>query len=176
MNRGDAVNYCYSNQMHLLSIESQVENDFVIDLVAENKDLIPNQFWIAGYNANLYTDNWVWQFPNSSITKPLTYQNWCLGEPNNYDKVEHFIAVINKCWHDVPAYINWPSVCKREANIFVTNFHQQRFFTFPGERNAVVPCRPATDGNELHVDISKEINEQNTSVYDQVVMWITNYF
>ena len=91
---------CYSHQMHLLSIESQVENEFVTNVVNdENKNNLKwNQFWIAGYNANLNTsNNWVWQYPHLNITIPLTYQNWCPDEPNNFDTLEHFMAVANNC-------------------------------------------------------------------------------
>ena len=116
MIREDARQYCHDNQMHLLSIESQEANEFVTDLVTENKDAIPNQFWILGYNENLDPNNWVWQRPNlNSTNKPLTYKNWCRGEPNNKLKNEHFMAVIANCWHDVPGNFSWPSVCKRES-------------------------------------------------------------
>ena len=169
MVRENADHNCHSHQMQLLSIESQVENEFVTNLVNENKNLILNQFWIAGYNANLNTNNWVWQYPNLNITKPFTYQNWCPNEPNNLDNQEHFMAIINNCWHDVPGIIDhWPSVCKRQANVFDPNLNRHFFYTFPGERNAVIPCRPAalTVGN-IRVDISKEMNKES-GVYYQV--------
>lgn len=175
MFRENAGHYCHDNEMHLLSIESQAENEFVTNLVNENKSAIPNEFWIAGYNANLNSDNWVWQYPNSNVIMPLTYKNWCPGEPDNSDSNEHYMAVIDNCWHDVPGHINWPSVCKRKANIFDPDFNQQFFFTFPGERNAVVPCRTAIDGGVLRVNISKEMTKQ-TGVYHQVTCGLNNCF
>jgi hypothetical protein len=167
MVRENADHNCHNNQMQLLSIESQVENEFVTNLVSENKNLILNQFWIAGYNANLNTNNWVWQYPNLNVTKPFTYQNWCPNEPNNLDTQEHFMAIVNNCWHDVPGIIDWPSVCKRQANVFDPNLNRHFFYTFPGERNAVVPCRPALNVGNIRVDISKEMNKES-GVYYQV--------
>lgn len=113
--RKDASQHCHDNQMQLLSIESQEENEFITDLVSKNKDVIPNQFWIGGYNANLDPNKWVWQRPNLNTTNHLTYKNWCHGEPDNRSKNENFMAVINNCWHDVPGNFNWSSVCKRES-------------------------------------------------------------
>ncbi len=174
MIREDASQYCRDNHMHLLSIESQEESEFIINLVKKNEDIIPNQFWIGGYNANLDQNNWGWQQPNLNVSKPITYTNWCLREPNNKLKNEHFMAVINSCWHDVPGHFDWASVCEREANIFDPNLDEQFFFTFPGEHKAVVPCRPATDFALFRVDVSKQIKKQ-TGVYHQVT-WVNNYF
>jgi hypothetical protein len=78
------------------------------------------------------------------------------------------MAIVNNCWHDVPGIIDWPSVCKRQANVFDPNLNRHFFYTFPGERNAVVPCRPATiTVDNIRVDISKEMNKES-GVYYQV--------
>jgi hypothetical protein len=112
-------------------------------------------------------NNWGWQRPNLNVSKPLTYKNWCRGEPDNGFENEHFMAVINRCWHDVPGHFDWASVCEREANIFDPNLDEQFFFTFPGEHKAVVPCRPATNFDLFRVNVSKEIKKPR-SVYHQV--------
>jgi hypothetical protein len=167
MIREDASQHCRDKHMHLLSIETQEENEFVINLVKKNDDLILNQFWTLGYNANLDPNNWGWQRPNLNVSKPLTYKNWCRGEPDNGFENEHFMAVINRCWHDVPGHFDWASVCEREANIFDPNLDETFFFTFPGEHKAVVPCRPATNFDLFRVNVSKEVKKP-TSVYHQV--------
>ncbi|XP_046453446.1 fibroblast growth factor receptor 1-like isoform X2 [Daphnia pulex] len=170
MIREDASQHCRDNNMHLLSIETQEENEFVINLVKKNDDLITNQFWTLGYNANLDPNNWGWQQPNLNVSKPLTYKNWCRGsEPDNGFENEHFIAVINRCWHDVPGHFDWASVCEREANIFDPNLDEKFFFTFPGEHKAVVPCRPATNFDLFRVNVSKEIKKP-TNVYHQIIL------
>lgn len=166
MDRAGAEKFCHDNEMHLVTLETETENNYVNNLAKENRDAIDNQFWTSGFNVNLNPSNWVWDYSGLHPDKPFEYTNWCANEPNNFDRSEHFVAVINDCWHDVPGGIRWPSICKFQANIFdpVLKDHQF-FFTHLGERELIIPCRPsAAFYTGARVDISKYINDTQVSV------------
>lgn len=166
MDRADADKFCRDNGMHLVSIENEAKSNFITNLAGENRDVIRNQFWTSGFNLHLNPTEWVWNYSGLKSSKPINFTNWCANEPNNFDKDEHFIGVIGGCWHDVPVGINWPSICEFQANIFDPVLDDQHFFfTYPGERQLVVPCRPSSvfyTGSRI--DVSKQVNNKNDHV------------
>ncbi|KAI9554610.1 hypothetical protein GHT06_019883 [Daphnia sinensis] len=166
MDRAGAEKFCHDNGMYLVTLETETENNYVNNLANENRDAIENQFWTSGFNANLNPSNWVWDYSGLHPAEPFEYTNWCANEPNNFDRSEHFVAVINKCWHDAPGGIRWPSICKFQANIFDPVLKDHLFFfTHLGESELVIPCRPSTAFyTGARVDISKYINDTEVPV------------
>ncbi|XP_059351244.1 fibroblast growth factor receptor 4-like isoform X2 [Daphnia carinata] len=166
MEREGAEKLCQENGMYLVTLETETENNYVNNLAKENRDAIENQFWTSGFNSNLNPFNWVWDYSGLHPAKPFDYTNWCANEPNNFDRSENFVAVINGCWHDVPSGLRWPFICKFQANIFDPVLQdQQRYFTHLGERELVIPCRPSTAFyTGARVDISKYISDTEVSI------------
>jgi len=75
MTWSEARRYCAQRGGHLVTINSQGEQDFLIDLIQEygNK----NCYWIGGHKNS--RGEWRW------ITNENTYYaNWAKGQPDNY--------------------------------------------------------------------------------------------
>ena len=65
-------------EIHLVTIGSQEENDFLVDVYNED------EFWI-GFTDQYEEGNWQW------VTgEEVTYSNWWEGEPNNDNNIQHY--------------------------------------------------------------------------------------
>ena len=82
--------YDYFEEIHLVTISSQEENDFVFEHTGGG-------VWI-GFTDQYEEGNWQW------ITgEEVTYTNWNEGEPNNANGVEHWAQMFNNGnWNDLP--------------------------------------------------------------------------
>ncbi|CAG9837404.1 unnamed protein product [Diabrotica balteata] len=94
-----AVQYCYHNNMQLVSLGTQEENDALYNQVDQ---FLAGQaeFWSSGSRiAN--DDDWIWL----TTGWPIKVFNWGDGEPNNKGKKERCISLYyrhyqNGWWND----------------------------------------------------------------------------
>jgi hypothetical protein len=103
----DAENYCVRNfNSHLVSIHSQLESDFVADLVRDysrndKESCFSNQVWIGLYTVT-FGQNWIW-----TDGTPYNFPGWSPGEPNNEQGVENCAQLLkNDCDGDNMNYWN----------------------------------------------------------------------
>lgn len=107
----DAVSWAHAQQDclamggNLATIHNKQEQEFV-QSVAEGQTA-----WIGFSDAQ---ENRYWFWINSN---PLSYTNWCPGEPNNYPGIQN-CAVINYtdrgCWDNDVCSKRFPFVCERK--------------------------------------------------------------
>jgi len=84
----DAKTDCESRGGHLVTISSQEENDFVINLIG------PNSIWI-GLTDESIEGSWEW------VTgEPVTYTNWSQDEPNDAGEGEDYAEMEDGNWND----------------------------------------------------------------------------
>ncbi len=81
MTWADADTFCESQGGHLVTINTQQEQDFITDTILT--DAQKNCYWTAGY---LTDGNWQW-----TTGEEMSYTNWAESEPNNQDGVESYI-------------------------------------------------------------------------------------
>ncbi|XP_072401351.1 C-type lectin mosGCTL-7-like [Diabrotica undecimpunctata] len=73
-----AMEFCKSLNMDLVSIETEEENDFLLDQMIDFFGDAPEyRFWTSG--TTLAYNKWVWM----GTGRPILYANWESGEPNN---------------------------------------------------------------------------------------------
>ncbi|XP_072387207.1 lectin subunit alpha-like [Diabrotica undecimpunctata] len=82
-----AMLYCKSHNMDLVSIESKKENDFLYKILKRYFNTQQTWYWTSG--TTLPYDKWVWMATGS----PITYSNWHLKNPDNYDGNEAALEV-----------------------------------------------------------------------------------
>ncbi len=76
-----AKSFCEEQGGHLVTINSQQEQDFITDTILA--DAQRNCYWTAGY---LTDGQWKW-----TTGEDMSYTNWAENEPNNQDGVEAYI-------------------------------------------------------------------------------------
>lgn len=124
------------------------------------------QVWTSGFreHPNESDSKWVWNGDLSRI-RPITFTDWCPNEPDNRNKDEHFMAIINECWHDVPGKFNWSSICEFEDTTLNPNIVQTSSFTFEiGRKQVFVPCL-STDPRRTRMDVSKKKTVDNDNCW-----------
>lgn len=115
-------------QGHLASVHSEEENVFVASLANEES-------WIGGHD--IYKDgHWAW-----SDGSPFDYQNWNVGEPNNYENDEdcleiHHSSTYGKDWNDEWCSDKLNFVCKMNiGNLCEDNHKDCQYWSNAGECN-----------------------------------------
>ncbi|XP_008434299.2 ladderlectin-like isoform X1 [Poecilia reticulata] len=102
-----AEKHCLTLDANLASVHNQEDNDQLQTLIftATRKS---KEAWIGGSDAH-ESNVWLW-----SDGTPMTYTNWCPGQPNNALNVQHCIQMNyskKKCWDDVKCTTLLPSIC-----------------------------------------------------------------
>ncbi|XP_016520470.1 type-2 ice-structuring protein-like isoform X2 [Poecilia formosa] len=105
-----AEKHCLTLEANLASVHSQEDNDQLQTLIftATRKS---KEAWIGGSDGQ-ETNIWLW-----SDGSPMTYTNWCPGQPNNALTLQHCIQMNyskKKCWDDVKCSALLPSICVRK--------------------------------------------------------------
>ncbi|XP_017289099.1 ladderlectin-like [Kryptolebias marmoratus] len=98
---------CLSMRGNLASVHSPVEYQAVQKIMFWATHRV-ERAWIGGSNA-AQNNVWLW-----SDGRPMTYTNWCRGEPNNHGRIEHCLEMNhpgNNCWNDLSCALLRPSVC-----------------------------------------------------------------
>lgn len=73
MRWNDAKDFCENLGGHLVTITSQMEQNFIETLIKSNEK---GSYWIGGYKSQ--NSNWAW------VTgEQFNYSKWAQGEPNN---------------------------------------------------------------------------------------------
>ena len=87
----EAYKFCEKKGGHLVTINSQEENDFLVELT-KNRSA---NLWAGGKTTD--NEKWFW------ITgEPFDYQNWNVGEPNNLENIQDTLQIYTSGkWDDV---------------------------------------------------------------------------
>jgi len=110
-----AAQYCRYHGMHLASINTEVEQTN-IEKHIESLGLGHEHFWTSGTD-QAEEGKFFWM----STGKPLTYENWNKGEPNNYKyeggENEHCLELWNRDgkglkWNDSPCSFETFFICE----------------------------------------------------------------
>ncbi|XP_030609441.1 ladderlectin-like isoform X1 [Archocentrus centrarchus] len=104
---GDAQRNCQSMKANLASVHSPEEYQ-VIQKVISDASKASDRTWIGGTDGQ-QEGYWFWMDGT-----PLTYANWCPGEPNNSYGKESCMEMNfsgNKCMNDEGCSSKFPSVC-----------------------------------------------------------------
>ncbi|KAF4527285.1 hypothetical protein B566_EDAN016073 [Ephemera danica] len=108
----EAVKICSVNQMKLLSIESAAENNMIKRVIATKA--LDMQFWTSGNDLE-NEGTFIWR----STGQRVTFSDWEIGEPGNYDNVEHCVFIGNwgqktiPMWHDITCLKKFFFVCEK---------------------------------------------------------------
>ena len=102
---------------HLAYVESEAENDFLINLLKQKQpiDTSPNDpygpgAWLGGTDEDKEGE-WLWLNGRS-----FTYKNWANESPNNQSGTEHFAELI---WHRAIAKGTWNDDSKTALNLSI---------------------------------------------------------
>lgn len=110
----EAKRECERMGGHLAFIETPQENAFVTRLAAQAK---LNVVWL-GATDSTEEGTWLWDDEEA-----IRYTNWEQGQPNNVEKVEHYLVLLsqrNGMWWDYPAVPkNYPGFTKQGEPGFV---------------------------------------------------------
>lgn len=92
-----AKTVCEQKGGHLLTINSQTEQDIINSLVSESEHLFYN---IGGYKTDDNTWKWI-------TNEPFSYTYWAVGEPNNSNGLENYLSIFGTSdytglWNDIP--------------------------------------------------------------------------
>ena len=99
---------CFAGRKgRLVSIDSEEEREFVqllVSLHPEYNNQSHQNAWIGG-SANFDAGAYVWGAGGVCPPRPLNqgYENWCPGDPNVANGVEHCVAMHvhgTACWYD----------------------------------------------------------------------------
>ncbi|RCN42650.1 lectin C-type domain protein [Ancylostoma caninum] len=113
----EAEGKCQEMNGHLVSIHSEEENDFVIDLIGSD---IQYHTWIGLQRSENHS---VWKWTDAS---EVNYLKWDTGEPDGrpgqkydcghiYNFVEGRPLITDKKWNDADCYWSEHYVCKKKA-------------------------------------------------------------
>ncbi|XP_018569919.1 perlucin-like [Anoplophora glabripennis] len=97
-----ATQFCNYHGMRLVSVMSNSENDFLHKEITE----IGFSFWTSGTVDGV--DQWTWMSNGRQI---LSYKNWNIGEPNNWDEKCLEILAIGK-WNSLDCYKSRYFICE----------------------------------------------------------------
>ncbi|XP_065644833.1 macrophage mannose receptor 1-like isoform X3 [Hydra vulgaris] len=104
-NYQDSLLSCQSYGGNLLSVEDQVENEFILSFIIGN-NLVKTSTWI-GLNDIKAPREFRW-----SDGTPLSYTNWKINEPFNLDGNEHCVELSSGGWNDTDCGKNFSYICK----------------------------------------------------------------
>ena len=111
MRWGDAAAYAESIGGHLVTIEDDAENRFLLDLAKERGS--SQNFWI-GLSDQVQEGIFLWVTGESSI-----YSNWNTGEPNNAGNEDYVMMDYDAsyAWNDVPVGDASPFIVEFEVKL-----------------------------------------------------------
>ena len=97
----EASEICKELGGHLVSINSQEEQDFVAQFARQTPST-KGLYWIGGYRNPIDEYKWYW----SDGTK-FTYENWNAGEPNDLGDNEYYVHMYKSTgkWNDTVYYL-----------------------------------------------------------------------
>jgi len=110
-----SAQYCRYHGMHLASVNNQGEQGNLEDHI-QSLGLGHEHFWTSGTD-QAEEGKFFWM----STGKPLTYENWNTGEPNNYEyeggELEHCLELWNRDgkglkWNDSPCSFETFFICE----------------------------------------------------------------
>jgi len=110
-----SAQYCRYHGMHLASINSQEEQKQIQDHI-QSLGFGHEHFWTSGTD-QAEEGKFFWM----STGKPVTYENWNSGEPNNYKyeggELEHCLELWNRDgkglkWNDTPCSFKTFFICE----------------------------------------------------------------
>lgn len=121
----DAQNYCESISGHLVTITSQVENDYVLSLIDSYE---PVSFYI-GCTDSLEEGMWLWV-----TDEPFVYSNWGRTQPDNSlenggpDLVGQDFGAIRNQYYEIAECLpgQWDDCSGETANYFVCEWDDIR--------------------------------------------------
>lgn len=98
----EAKNICEKMGGHLVSINSQAEQEFVAQIV-DKSSFSKGLYWIGGYRNSIDKYQWYW----CDGTK-FTYENWNDGEPNDLGSNEYYVHMYKSSgkWNDTIEYLD----------------------------------------------------------------------
>ena len=84
---------CKQSGGYLVEVDSQKEQDTIMNEITDRgwDGQTHYGFWM-GLTDIFHDGTWVWD----NLGKPLDYSNWASGEPNNYNGLQHCVAM--KVW------------------------------------------------------------------------------
>lgn len=83
---------------HLVAVNSQAENDFLISTFGSSHAL-----WLGFHRTGPHPTDFAW-----SNGDAVTYTNWAIGEPNNLFGEQYAHTYPNGKWNDVSDNSIWP--------------------------------------------------------------------
>jgi hypothetical protein len=111
---GVAANRCAQHGMKLVGLQTAAKDQIISSYLASG-GYQRQAFWTSGYmtywpaNNNPTKAKFRWGITNT----PVTYHNWCFGQPNNYKGNDEYIVTYNGCWFDTPSSSNQYSICEQ---------------------------------------------------------------
>ncbi|GAB6022333.1 hypothetical protein CHUAL_006455 [Chamberlinius hualienensis] len=108
--------FCRYHGLHLVSIESQEENQRLEDYI-KTEGLMAEHFWTSGTDQS-EEGSFFWM----GTGRPLTYTNWNAGEPNNFKyengESERCVELWNRDakglrWNDSPCSFETYFICEK---------------------------------------------------------------
>ncbi len=115
----EAVRFCRSRSMQLVSLETAAEERRLVRLITGADLANPTAaaatatsiWWTSGSDAAT-EGRWLW----TATGRPFVHTNWAAGQPDNSGAVEHFVAVtvtgFTSAWFDLPPFASTSSVCE----------------------------------------------------------------
>ena len=90
----DAEAVCLAELATLVEIESQEEQDFLVDTAQNGLEWSANGYWIGISGKAVSYDNWV------GSGNAVNYTSWCPNEPNGSGGYSYLWARKGLCWDD----------------------------------------------------------------------------
>lgn len=106
-----STDFCRSNAMELVSVESRAE-DYLLKQLSDAVLGFSPRYWSSGFKIN---GNWIWTGTSRRIEEN-TYTNWDSGEPNGIDLMDNSLLLDYSddlpFWYDIDSRrIMW-SICE----------------------------------------------------------------
>lgn len=156
----EAKNYCESIGGHLVTINSEQENNMICSMLSDNS---MNCYWI-GLSRNSVGDDWEW-----INGEPVTYTNWADNEPNNdRNKNEIYVHLFGQKRTGgigVKAVGQWNDVTDNAAS-YASSFYDINNFGFI--------CEWDNNISNTKTEISRDSNEykgHKYAVFDKGLDW-----
>ncbi|CAH1777225.1 unnamed protein product [Owenia fusiformis] len=106
----DAQQLCKIHNAHLVAIETDVEQNYLISHIRTTSGLMGHHFWTGGTDFAVEKD-WVWATNNL----PFVYNKWKPGEPDDANAGEHCMNLAfeaNYAWTDEDCMKTSYSICE----------------------------------------------------------------
>ena len=106
-----AQRYCNTQKADLVSIHSDLENNFISFQVNKKKQ----RFWIGAQRKTNRSAEWLWTWTDGSS---FDYENFFPGKPETHGGIQDCLDIgynVRDSWDDQPCGHQLPFVCKKQA-------------------------------------------------------------